>query len=82
MTSNREKKHLIRHGVDALRAKPGWDPSRHATDSRLEAAIQADRTAQVYGAAAACAGCERERAATGDATALCDEHLALAAMGR
>ena len=80
--SHREKKHMIQRGVAALRARPGWDPSQRATDAPIEAAIQADRTEQVYGSAVSCDGCARERGATGDATALCDEHLALAAMGR
>ena len=79
--SNKEKKRSIRAGVDALRLRPGWDPSEPgAGKAELAHAQQADRSATVYARSDDCGACEQERASTGDSTALCEEHLA-AAMG-
>jgi hypothetical protein len=79
MTSNREKRRIAREGARALRARPGWDPARHAAEDGLEEArrqVGAERLASAAEQAAACAACVRRRAELGDETALCDEHFA------
>jgi len=79
--SNKEKKRSIRAGVDALRARPGWDPGDPtAGKAGLAHAQQADRSATVYARSEDCESCHKQRLETGDDTSLCDDHLA-AAMG-
>ncbi|GMV44322.1 MAG: hypothetical protein AMXMBFR64_60380 [Myxococcales bacterium] len=71
----------IKAAARSLRSRPGWDPQRRASETdeqRLASAMQAHRNEGVYESAGACAACGELRAETGDATALCDEHLAAA----
>lgn len=73
----------IKEAARALRARPGWDPTRQRVDTdeeRVGAALQADRNRGVYAEADACAACAAARADTGDDSALCEEHL-MAALG-
>ncbi len=45
---------------------------------RLRAAVQGLRTEDAYSAAAACRACQAAQSQTGDASALCPQHLAQA----
>jgi hypothetical protein len=47
-------------------------------DERLRAAVQTLRTEDTYEAAAACPACRTAQEASGDASALCQQHLAKA----
>lgn len=76
--SNRQKKKLIKEGVERLKKMPGWDPARRVRQSpeaQLRALDQESRNESLYGEAPACSDCVAARAATGDETALCDAHL-------
>ncbi|MBI5610268.1 MAG: hypothetical protein HY902_15430 [Deltaproteobacteria bacterium] len=53
------------------------EPSERG-DARLQAALAQARAADTYAAAATCEACTRERAASGDPEALCEDHLAVA----
>ena len=78
MTSRRDQKRQVRAGLDALRTRPGWAPVAGGPADGLDALRQADRTEQAYSGAEACAECDAVRRTSGDATALCDAHLAAA----
>lgn len=72
-----------KRGARALRGRPGWDPTAHVRESPQDALQRLDqeaRDAAAYADADACSACAKLRAASGDATALCETHMA-AAMG-
>ncbi len=78
--SERSRKRTVAAGLRRLQQKPGWNPA--AGSDRPDAATQlrdlgdATRRERTYDGAADCADCGKERAATGDETALCEAHLA------
>ncbi len=79
--SKREIKRGIKDDLRALRAKPGWDPSRFQREpyeDRLRNAVEHDRLERLWQDAAGCPNCQELRTSTGDAEALCREHLARA----
>lgn len=79
--SNRQKKKSIEEGVRALRNKPGWDPASFVPADPMEKLLQLDqqsRDAATFAAAGECLQCTSMREASGDHSALCDEHLAKA----
>lgn len=80
--SNRQKRKLVSDGVRKLKARPGWDPATHDSESPEEAMRRLDqesRSNKAYSQEEVCPACEAARA-DGDASALCESHLA-AAMG-
>lgn len=78
--SNREKKRTVNEGVRRLLSTPGWNPyarreARAADEAREGGGGAGDRD-RAYADAEACPDCREERRRTGDATALCERHLA------
>lgn len=81
--SRRELKRTAAKGVRALRNRPGWDPANHRSTSPEEqlAKLRDDaKRSESYSRADECEACRKERAESGDETALCEPHL-MAAMG-
>ncbi|RAL20481.1 hypothetical protein DL240_16890 [Lujinxingia litoralis] len=79
--SNRHKKRVIQEGVRALKNKPGWDvssfvPASARAQERLMELDQQARDQKVYAQSERCQGCETLREQSGDASALCETHLA------
>ncbi len=75
---NSREKQEARRGAARLKAlgRVGFSP--RSDEERLREAVQTLRNEDVYEAAAACEACEKSRKESGDATALCAEHLARA----
>ncbi len=81
--SNRSKRKRVADGVRKLRAKPGWDPAKHVTESPEDALMRLDqesRSGAVYSQGEVCEACAEARTDAADESALCPTHLA-AAMG-
>ena len=83
--SRRQRRRLAHAGAAALRARPGWDPTRTAVESPVEKLAGEVRAADADAMAARtadCAACAARRREEGDETALCDAHFAaLVGMG-
>jgi hypothetical protein len=83
--SNRARKRTVNEGVRHLRARPGWDPDawrRARTADAARERLPDDPTRErAFAASETCPDCARQRAATGDPTALCPAHLAEALGG-
>jgi hypothetical protein len=65
--------------VRRLKQKQGWDPARMVSETPMERLQQLDqelKDEQVYAAASGCDACDVARKKSGDASALCDKHLA------
>jgi hypothetical protein len=78
-TSNRQKKKIAQQGADALRQKPGWDPSsfqRSSAKDQLRELGSKEKSEGAYQSSSTCAECVKTRTSLGDDTALCQKHLA------
>jgi hypothetical protein len=78
-TSNRQKKKIAQQGADALRQKPGWDPSafqKVSAKDQLRDLGSKEKSEGAYQSASACVECVKVRESLSDDTALCQKHLA------
>jgi hypothetical protein len=82
-TSKRQKKKIVQEGLKGLKNKPGWDVEAFRSappEENLRDFDQQLRGNRVFSQSDDCEDCLQLRQKSGDATALCDDHLA-AAMG-
>ncbi len=78
MTSHRQKKKIIKEGVEKLKRKPGWDPAARVKvnlEDKLRELDQESQNHQTYEASTQCQACLEARQASQDETALCGPHL-------
>jgi hypothetical protein len=79
--SHRAKKRMVQDGIERLKSIPGWDPAKFVSTStlvRLKEVQHEYQTRNTFEAAQHCQQCHQLRQASGDPTALCEEHFAQA----
>ncbi len=80
MPSKRSKKRIVKEGVRRLLEQPDWNPQNFLAgrdveqgQAELGAAAKQER---IFNEASTCSACKDAQDASGDASALCEHHLA------